>query len=79
MDESNKLILLIALALASGLFGFLIGYLIRGLREIEIRTKHILETLKPKRKDGESICPSCGRMWDFETHDACLCGAALEK
>ena len=58
MSESTKLILLIALAFLSGLFGYLIGWFSRGLREIEIRTKAILETLKPteveeKKEEGK--------------------------
>ena len=34
--------------------------------------------IAPKKKK-ESICPSCGRIWDFKTHDACQCGTVLEK
>lgn len=53
MSERTKLILLITLMVLSGLFGFLIGYIFRSMREIEIRTKAILRTLKPTEVEKE--------------------------
>jgi hypothetical protein len=53
MSEGTKLILLIALVILSGLFGFLIGYIFRSMREIEIRAKAILRTLKPTEVEKE--------------------------
>ena len=50
LKESIKLILIIALAILSGLFGFVIGYIFRTMAEIENRTKHILESLKSLKK-----------------------------
>lgn len=35
--------------------------------------------ITPKKKNEEFICPSCERIWDLKTHDACRCGAVLEE
>ena len=35
--------------------------------------------IAPKRKNADSTCPSCGRIWDLKTHSACQCGTTLEK
>ena len=32
-----------------------------------------------KKEEKESTCPSCGKRWDFKTHNACQCGAIIEK
>ena len=49
MSELTKLILLVALVILTISFGFLMGYIFRSMREIEIITKRILKTLKPTK------------------------------